>query len=150
MNTQYLTTTTSPALPAAEELVDIPSEHITGRKRRFRAVAEVCLRDETMRRFWIDTIRAVNADSRCEIDGEVFTSEDLDVYLGPYDMEVKHIYKWTENRGGDSYMGFCEGYADLEESFEVVSARDADYGENLPGLVAALNRFYAKNKLRLY
>lgn len=126
------------------------SRFITGKKRRSRAVAEVCLRGGTMRRFWIDTIKAVKADSRCEIDGEVFTSEDLDVYLRPYDMEVKHHYKWTEKRGGDSYMGFCEEYADLEEDFEVVSARDADYDENLPGLVAALNGFYAKNKLRLY
>lgn len=126
------------------------SRFITGKKRRSRAVADVCLRDETMRRFWIDTIKAVKSDSRCEIDGEVFTSEDLDVYLWPYDVEVKHHYRWVDKKGGDSYMGICEEYADLEEDFEVVSARDVDYDENLPGLVAALNGFYAKNKLRLY
>ena len=126
------------------------SRFITGQKRRSRAVAEVCLRDETMRLFWLETIKAVKADARCEIDGDIFTSEDLDVYLGPYDVEVKHHYRWVDKKGGDSYMGFCEEYADLEEDFEVVSARDADYDENLPGLVAALNGFYAKNKLRLY
>lgn len=126
------------------------SRFITGQKRRSRAAAEVCLRDETMRRFWTETIRAVKADPRCETDGAVFTSEDLDVYLGPYDVVVRHRYRWIERQGGDSYMGFCEAYADLEESFEVVSARDVDYDEGLPGLVAVLNRFYEKNKLKLY
>lgn len=126
------------------------SRFITGQKRHPRAVAEVCLKDEALRQFWQNVIRAVRNDSLGEIDGEVFTSDYMGVCLGPYDVEVKHIYKWTEKRGGDSYMGFCEEYADLEDSFEVVSARDADYDENLPGLVAALNGFYAKNKLRLH
>ena len=126
------------------------SRFITGQKRHPRAVAEVCLKDETLRQFWQNVIRAVRNDSLGEIDGEVFTSDYLGVCLGPYDVEVKHIYRWIEKRGGDSYMGFCEEYADLEEGFEVVSARDADYDENLPGLVTALNGFYAKNKLRLH
>ena len=126
------------------------SRFITGQKRRSRAVAEVCLRDETMRLFWLETIKAVKADARCEIDGDIFTSEDLEVYLGPYDVEVKHHYRWVDKKGGDSYMGVWEEYADLDEGFEIVSARDVDYDENLPGLVDALNRFYEKNKLRLY
>lgn len=126
------------------------SRFITGRESHSRAVAEVCLRDETMRQFWQNVIRAVRNDSRCEIDGEIFTSEDLDVYLGPYDVEVKHHYRWIDKQGGDRYMGIWEACAELDEDFEIVSARDVDYDENLPGLVAALNRFYEKNKLRLY
>ena len=126
------------------------SRFITGQKRRSHAVAEVCLRDETIRQFWQNVIRAVRNDSLGEIDGEVFTSDYMDVYLGPYDVEVKHRCRWADKKGGDGYMGIWETYSELEESFEVVSARDEDNDTNLPGLVAVLNRFYESNKLRLY
>lgn len=125
------------------------SRFITGQKRPRRTVAEVCLREESLRQFWMNAIKAIRNNSRSDVDGETFTSDDLGVYLGPYDVEVKHRYMWHDQKGGDSYMGFCEEYADLEESFEVVSARDPDYDENLSGLVEVLNRFYEKNKLRL-
>ena len=126
------------------------SRFITGQKRPSRAVAEVCLRDETLRQFWQNAIRAIRNDPLGEIDGEVFTSDYLGVYLGPYDVEVKHHYRWIDKQGGDSYMDIWEECAELEESFEVVSARDVDYDVTLPGLVAAINRFYEKNKLRLH
>lgn len=126
------------------------SRFITGQKRHSRAVAEVCLRDETMRQFWQNVIKAIRTDSLGEIDGEVFTSDNLGIYLGPYNIEVKHNYRWIDQKGGDSYMGIWEEYAELEERFEVISARDEDYDESLPGLVAVLNGFYEKNKLRLY
>lgn len=122
------------------------SRFITGKKRHSRTVVEVCLRDETLRQFWQNAIRAVRNDPLGEIDGEVFTSDYLGVCLGPYDVEVKHHYRWIDKQGGDSF----EEYADLEESFEVVSARDVDYDVTLPGLVAAMNRFYEENKLRLH
>lgn len=125
------------------------SRFITGRKKHARAAAEVCLRDESLRRFWCEAIRAIRADSREDRDGAIFTSDNLGVCLGPYDVTVKHRYQWIEHRGGDSYMGRWEDYAELVEGFEVVSARDEDNDENLPGLVAVLNEFYRKNQLKL-
>lgn len=128
---------------------DYKSRFIRGRRKRSRAAAEVCLREESLRRFWSETIKAIRGSSRSDRDGEIFTSDDLGVCLGPYDMEVKHHYRWIDRKGGDSYMGRWEEYAELEEGFEVVSARDIDYDENLPGLVAVLNEFYRKNELKL-
>lgn len=128
---------------------DYKSRFITGCKKHSRTAAEVCLRDESLRRFWVDAIRAIRGDLLSETDGEIFTSDYLGVWLGPYDVEVKHRYQWSDREGGDSHMGRWEDYAELDEGFEVVSARDADYDENLPGLVAVLNEYYRKNQLKL-
>lgn len=126
------------------------SRFITGRKKHSRAAAEVCLREASLRRFWEDAIRAIRSSPRGDRDGEIFTGDDLEVCLGPYDIDVKHRYQWSDRKGGDSYMGRFEDYAELEESFEVVAARDEDNEANLPGLVAVLNAFYRKNQFRLY
>lgn len=126
------------------------SRFIRGRKKHSRAAAEVCLREESLRRFWSEAIKAIRGSSRSDRDDEIFTSDDTGVCLGPYDINVKHRYRWIEQKGGDSYMGRFEEYAELEEGFEVVSARDADYDKNLPGLVAVLNEYYRKNELKLY
>lgn len=125
------------------------SRFITGCKKHSRAAAEVCLREESLRRFWCEAIRSIRGSSRSDRDGELFTSNDLDVYLGPYDIEVKHYYQWVNKEGGDIYMGRYEEYAELDEGFEVVSARDEDNEANLPALVAVLNEYYRKNQLKL-
>ena len=49
MNTQYHTTTTSPALPVTEELVDIPSEYITGYVKKRPTLNEFTLSDKSMK-----------------------------------------------------------------------------------------------------
>lgn len=125
------------------------SRFIMGRKKHSRAAAEVCLREESLRRFWSEAIKAIRGSSRSDRDDEIFTSDDMGVCLGLYDINVKHRYRWIEQKGGDSYMGRFEEYAELEEGFEVVSARDEDNDENLPGLVAVLNEYYRKNELKL-
>lgn len=125
------------------------SRFITGCKKHSRTAAEVCLREASLWRFWVDAIRAIRGDSLSDTDGEIFTSDYLGVWLGPYDVEVKHRYRWCDRKGGDSYMGRWEDYAELVEGFEVVSARDEDNDENLPGLVAVMNEYYRKNELKL-
>lgn len=126
------------------------SRFITGCKKHSRAAAEVCLREASLHRFWEDAIRAIRSSPRSDRDGEIFTGDDMGVFLGPYDIDVKHRYQWSDRKGGDSYMGQWENSPELAESFEVVSARDEDNDANLPGLVAVLNAFYRKNELKLY
>lgn len=48
MNTQYLTTTTSPALPVTEELVDIPSERITGTAKKRPTLNEFAVSEKSI------------------------------------------------------------------------------------------------------
>lgn len=49
MNAQYHITTTSPVLPASEELVDIPSEYITGNVKKRPTLNEFTLSDKSMK-----------------------------------------------------------------------------------------------------
>lgn len=126
------------------------SEFIKVHRHVLRSTAETCLKKETLHRFWADAIKSINKDSHCDEDGKIYTSEDMEVYLGPWDIKIKHHYKWIEKLGGDSFMGHWEEYAELDEGFEVVSARDEDYNENLPGLVGVLNAFYRENKSKLF
>lgn len=126
------------------------SRFIEGLNEKSRAAAEVCLRDASLRRFWAGVIRAIRGSSRGDRDGEIFTSDELEVCLGPYDVEVKHRCRWIERTGGDSYMGRFEEYAELEEDFEVVAAREGDRDGNLPELAAVLDAYYRNNRLRLH
>lgn len=138
------------AMNQPEVLGDYKSRFINGHHNRSRAAAEICMRDQSLESFWHGVIDAVEHDSRGDVDGAVFTSDDLGVYLGPWDVKLCHHYRWEEKIGGDSYRGHCESYGELTESYEVVAAYDAEYDTDLPGLVAVLNGFYEKNKMRLY
>lgn len=133
-----------------EVLGEYRSRFIAGRKKHARAAAEVCLRDESLRRFWREAIKAIRGSSRSDRDGEIFTSADLDVYLGPWDVDVKHRYQWIEKAGGDSYMGRVEPYGELIESYQVTAAYDAEYDKKLTGLPAVLNAFYEAHKTKLH
>lgn len=103
---------------------------------------DICLREESIREFWIAAIRAIQSDMYGDVDGRVYASIDIDVYLGPYDITIRHNYKWEEQRGGDSYCGIWEPYEVLHESFEVVGAYDCDNDVELHGLVRVLNQYY--------
>lgn len=58
------------------------------------------------------------------------------------------ITEASEKRGGDSYMGFCETYAEVaRDSIEIVEVWDTVYGCNRPTLPGILNKFYERKKL---
>ena len=141
---------TGPALPSvhpAEELVDIPSEYITGRTSNVpKAAADVCLKPSVIGQFWREAVKAIRAQHDSDRDGVVYTSDGIDVYLGPWDVEVRHTYRWVEQPGGDSYMEIAEPYAELVERFEVVGAHDYDNDIELHGVVRTLNDYYKNHE----
>lgn len=127
----------------AESLGYYPSEYITGRSRSTSKIpAAVCLKESVIAVFWRQAVKAIDGMSDSDRDGVVYTSDEIGVFLGPWDIDIRHNYKWTEKRGGDSYMGIWEPYAELEESFEVVGAHDYDNDVELHGVVRLLNQYY--------
>lgn len=129
------------------DYVDIPSRSINGMTPKAdKRNVDICLREESIREFWIAAIRAIQSDMYGDVDGRVYASIDIDVYLGPYDITIRHDYKWTDMPGGYTYMGIWEPYAELEESFEVVGAYDCDNDVELHGLVRVLNDYYKNHE----
>jgi hypothetical protein len=127
----------------AESLGYYPSEYITGRESNIpRSTAEFCLKEQTIAEFWREAVKAIRRKSDGDVDGIVYTSDGIDVFLGPWDIDIRHDYKWTDMPGGYTYMGIWEPYAELEESFEVVGAYDCDNDVELHGLVRVLNQYY--------
>lgn len=143
-------TNISSSMNSPEVLGDYKSQFINGCPRGSRTAAEVCLRQSSLESFWRSVIEAVRRHPRGDIDGAVFTSADLGVCLGPWDVDVRHHYEWIEKEGGDSYAGHFESYGELNESYEVIAAYDAEYDEQLTGLPAVLNAFYEAHKMRLH
>lgn len=126
-----------------EEYTDIPSAKINGEAPTHnRPNIEVCFRDSCLLAFWVDFIKAVRADMYGDQDGRVYESRDVEVYLGPYDITVRHNCSWEEKRGGDSYCGTWEPYAELNESFEAIAAFDYYCNQSFPGVVYVLNKYY--------
>lgn len=127
----------------AESLGYYPSEYITGRSRSTSKIpAAVCLKEQTIEEFWRQAVKAIDQMSDSDKDGVVYTSDGIGVFLGPWDIDIRHDYKWTEKRGGYTYMGIWEPYAELSESFEVVGAHDYDNDVELHGVVRLLNQYY--------
>lgn len=132
------------------DYVDIPSRSINGiTPKADKRNVDICLREESIREFWIAAIRAIQSDMYGDVDGRVYASIDIDVYLGPYDITIRHNYKWEAQRGGDTYMGIWEPYAELEESFEVVGAHDYDNDVELHGVVRLLNQYYKNHETEI-
>lgn len=133
----------STSIHKSTDYVDIPSRSINGMTPKAdKRNVDICLREESIREFWIAAIRAIQSDMYGDVDGRVYASIDIDVYLGPYDITIRHNYKWTEERGGYTYMGIWEPYAEVSESFEVVGAHDCDNDVELHGVVRLLNQYY--------
>lgn len=127
----------------AESLGCYPSEYITGRESNIpRSTAEFCLKEQTIAEFWRQAVKAIDGMSDSDRDGVIYTSDGIGVFLGPWDIDIRHNCKWTEKRGGYTYMGIWEPYAELSESFEVVGAHDYDYDVELHGVVRLLNQYY--------
>ena len=131
----------------AESLGYYPSEYITGRSRSTSKIpAAVCLKESVIAEFWREAVRAIDRKSDSDRDGRVYTSEELEVYFGPWDVEIRHTYRWIEKAGGDTYMGFSEPYAELVESFEIVGAHDFENHTTPPGTIYTLNEYYKKHE----
>lgn len=131
----------------AESLGYYPIEYITGRESNIpRSTAEFCLKEQTIAEFWREAVKAIRRKSDGDVDGIVYTSDGIDVFLGPWDIDILHNYKWTDMPGGYTYMGIWEPYAELEESFEVVGAYDCDNDVELHGLVRVLNDYYKNHE----
>lgn len=135
----------------AESLGCYPIEYITGRESNIpRSTAEFCLKEQTIAEFWREAVKAIRRKSDGDVDGIVYTSDEIDVFLGPWDIDIRHDYKWTDMPGGYTYMGIWEPYAELEESFEVVGAYDCDCNESLPGVKYLLNRYYKEHEIEIF
>lgn len=134
----------------AESLGCYPSEYITGRESNIpRSTAEFCLKEQTIEEFWRNAVKAIDQMSDSDKDGVVYTSDGIGVFLGPWDIDIRHDYKWTEKRGGYTYMGIWEPYAELSESFEVVGAHDYDNDVELHGVVRLLNQYYKDHEIEI-
>lgn len=131
-----------------ESLGYYPSEYITGRESNIpRSTAEFCLKEHTIAEFWREAVKAIDQMSDSDKDGVVYTSDGIDVFLGPWYIDIKHHIKWKEERRYDVNFGQYETvYVSDDESFEVVGAYDADSDQNLPGVIYLLNAFYKSHK----
>lgn len=132
----------------AENLGIYPSEFITGHVEHKgpRTAGEFCFREATIAAFWEAAVKAISARTDSDRDGRVYTSEELEVYFGPWDVEIRHTYRWVDKPGGDTYMGIAEPYAELVESFEIVGAHDFENHTTLPGTIYTLNEYYKKHE----
>lgn len=134
----------------AESLGYYPSKYITGRESNIpRSTAEFCLKERTIEEFWRQAVKAIDLKSDSDKDGVIYTSDGIGVFLGPWDIDIRHNYKWTEKRGGYTYMGIWEPYAELAESFEVVGAHDYDNDVELHGVVRLLNQYYKDHEIEI-
>ena len=134
----------------AESLGYYPSKYITGRESNIpRSTAEFCLKERTIEEFWRNAVKAIDQMSDSDKDGVIYTSDGIGVFLGPWDIDIRHNYKWTEKRGGYTYMGIWEPYAELAESFEVVGAHDYDNDVELHGVVRLLNQYYKDHEIEI-
>lgn len=131
-----------------ESLGYYPNEFITGRVEHKgpRTAGEVCFREATIAAFWKAAVKAISARTDSDVDGVVYTSDEIGVFLGPWDVEIRHTYRWIEKAGGDTYMGIAEPYAELVESFEIVGAHDYENDIELHGLVRVLNDYYKNHE----
>lgn len=131
-----------------ESLGYYPSEFITGRVEHKgpRTAGKVCFREATIAAFWKAAVKAISARTDSDVDGVVYTSDEIGVFLGPWDVEIRHTYRWIEKAGGDTYMGIAEPYAELVESFEIVGAHDYENDIELHGLVRVLNDYYKNHE----
>lgn len=123
------------------------SRFITGQRHVLRQTAEFCLKDEMVLDFWRRAVRAIWDSPRYVEDDEVFTSEDMDVFLGPWYIDIRHrIESFYERRYDVDFGEYETVHLRDDESFEVIGAYDVDNDENLPGIVSLLNAFYKSHK----
>lgn len=141
----------APVIINGEEYGIYRSEFINGHRDVPSKTTETCLSDSMVLSFWRSAVQAIRDDMRGSDDGELFTSEELDVFLGPWSIDIRHRVEADVERRYDvnfgEYETVCTG---VKESFEVVGAYDVDNDENLPGLVCLLNSFYKNHQREIF
>lgn len=141
MNTQYHTTTTSPALPASEELVDIPSEHITGERGEWSRIRSR-LTDVDFKLIFQAIRDAIKKDTRSDQDGQIYT-----VAYKIYDIKAVHHFEPITEMRYDVFSGCYEdAHIGDKEGIEIVSVRDIN-GRAYPGHLTSLRNYAQRNSL---
>lgn len=132
----------------SENLGYYPSEYITGRAGRVSKVAaDVCLKESVIAEFWREAVRAIDRKLDSDVDGVVYTSNEIGVFLGPWDVDIRHSIESIYEQRYDVDFGEFETFlSKVEESFEVVGAYDMDNDLELHGLVRVLNDYYKKHE----
>ncbi len=144
MNTQYHTTTTSPAFPVTEELVDIPSEHITGESDLHRkyTLDAWYLSQFDMQSILEDIRDQIKSSSYGDIDGEIFIA-DYKVYR----IEAVHHFHIECEQRYDVNFGECETVETGRVDFlEVVRVTDEN-GKEYHGQRYRLNNYFKQKDL---
>ena len=132
----------------AESLGYYPSKYITGRESNIpRSTAEFCLKERTIEEFWRNAVKAIDQMSDCDCDGVVYTSDEIGVFLGPWDIDIRHrIESICEQRYDVDFGAFETAHVRDNESFEVVGAHDYENDIELHGLVRVLNDYYKNHE----
>lgn len=141
MNTQYQTATTSPALPAAEELVDIPSEHITGERGEWSRIRSR-LTDVDFKLIFQAIRDAIKKDIRGDQDGQIYT-----IAYKIYGIRAIHHYEpITEMRYDVDFACYEEVQVGCRDSIEIVNVTDID-GRIWSGHLISLRKYAKQNNL---
>ena len=131
-----------------ESLGYYPSEYITGRSRSTSKIpAAVCLKESAIAEFWREAVRAIDSKSDSDVDGVVYTSDEIGVFLRPWDIDIRHrIESICEQRYDIDFGAFETVHVRDNESFEVVGAHDYENDIELHGLVRVLNDYYKNHE----
>ncbi len=144
MNAQYHITTTSPALPVTEELVDIPSEYITGNVKKRPTLNEFTLSDKSMKllfkMFAAFFEHKTPGDGQDSDRGKYYTYGDVDGFTFEVDWGVFHItverrYLWDDLLSAP------------DEGFTVTEVWDTIYDCSRPCLAKRMNDYAKRNNL---
>lgn len=139
MNAQYYTTITSPALTVAEELVDIPSEHITGERGEWSRIRSR-LTDVDFKLIFQAIRDAIKKDTRGDQDGQIYT-----VAYKIYDIRAVHHYEpITEMRYDVDFACYEEIQVGCRDSIEIVNVTDID-GRIWPGHLIRIRSYARQN-----
>lgn len=141
MNTQYHTTTTSPALPVPEELVDIPSEHITGERGEWSRIRSR-LTDVDFKLIFRAIREVIDKDVRGDQDGQIYT-----VAYKIYDIKAVHHFEPITEMRYDVFSGcYEEVHIGDKESIEILNVTDTD-GRVRPEQLVRLRNYAKRNNL---
>lgn len=141
MNTQYHTTTTSPAFPVAEELVDIPSEHITGERGEWSRIQSRLI-DVDFKLIFQAIREAIDKDVRGDQDGQIYT-----IAYKIYDIEAVHHFEPITEMRYDVFSGCYEDvHIGDKESIEILNVTDTD-GRVRPEQLVRLRNYAKRNNL---
>lgn len=141
MNTQYHTTIASPDIPVAEELVDYPSEYITGDRGNWSIVCSR-LTDVDFKLILQSIREVIDKDVRGDQDGKIYI-----VAYKIYDIRAIHHYEpITEMRYDVDFACYEEVQIGCRDSIEILNITDID-GRIYPGHLIRIRNYAKQNNL---